>query len=62
VLIKPEILEGSNLLQNFKSPDSNKYNYDAYMTYIEEKLPLETPILFFMHMNAEIGFNTLTSA
>lgn len=31
------------------------------MTYIEEKLPIETPILFYMHMNAEIGFLTLTS-
>jgi len=28
VLIKPELLEGSNLMQNFKSPDSGKYNYD----------------------------------
>lgn len=26
VLIKPEILDGSNLMQNFKSPDSVKYN------------------------------------
>jgi len=28
VLIKPEILDGSNLMMNFKSPDSGKYNYD----------------------------------
>lgn len=54
-------MEGSNLLQNFKSPDGGKYEYDQYMTYIDEKLPMESPILFYMHPNAEIGYLTITS-
>eukprot|EP00744_Colponema_vietnamica_P003537 GILI01005410.1.p1 GENE.GILI01005410.1~~GILI01005410.1.p1 ORF type:complete len:384 (+),score=105.02 GILI01005410.1:124-1152(+) len=33
-------------------------NIDHYRTYIEEKLPAESPLLFGLHPNAEIGFLT----
>ena len=55
-LIKPELLAGYNLSKNFKSPDSSKFNYDAYMKYIIEKLPQESPILFDLHPNAKISY------
>lgn len=57
-LIKPELLTGSNLAPNFRSPEPARYDYDAYKKYIEEKLPPESPLLFFMHPNAEITYLT----
>ena len=46
-LIKPGLLTGSNLAKNFKSPNLSKFKYDANMKYIIEKLPSESPTLFF---------------
>lgn len=61
VLIKPEITQPTfQMAQHFKSPDPAKHDYDAYKNYIETKLPQETPILFGMHPNAEIGYLTQT--
>ena len=57
-LIKPEIKEGMTLMQGFKSPDAGKFERDNYRRYIEEKLPVESPVLFGMHPNAEIGYLT----
>ena len=51
-------MTGCNLAKNFKSPDPSKFNYDAYMKYIIEKLPPESPILFYLHPNAEISYLT----
>jgi dynein heavy chain len=42
----------------FKNPDPVKFDYEQYKKYIEEKLPIESPILFGMHPNAEIGYLT----
>ena len=55
-LIKPELLNGCNLDKNFKSPEPNKINYNAYMKYIIEKLPPESPILFHLHPNTNISY------
>jgi dynein heavy chain len=57
-LIRPEILTGGNLLKNFKSPDQTRLNYAEYTKIIEEKLPAESPISFFLHPNAEISYLT----
>lgn len=57
-LVKPELLTGSNLAPNFKSPDAQRFDYEAYRKYIEEKLPPESPILFYLHPNAEISYLT----
>lgn len=57
-LIKPELLQKCELSPNFKSPDPLKFDYEAYKTYIDTKLPPESPILFGMHPNAEIGYLT----
>jgi dynein heavy chain len=60
VLIKPKIMEGMNmtLAPGFKSPNPEKFNREAYMQYVEEKLPIETPAMFGLHANAEIGYLT----
>jgi len=46
------------LSPGFKSPDPTKFDYEAYRTYIDTKLPTESPVLFGMHPNAEIGYLT----
>ncbi|CAD8057207.1 unnamed protein product [Paramecium primaurelia] len=59
VLIKPELLQpGFNLGPGFKSPDPSKFEYEQYKEYIEKKLPIESPQMFGMHPNAEIGYLT----
>jgi dynein heavy chain, axonemal len=59
-LIKPELLDFNkfNLAPNFKSPDAAKFDWKSYEKYIEDKLPIESPILFELHPNAEISYLT----
>merc|ERR1711871_1450592 len=49
------LLTGHEFQPGFKcvTPDSN---YEACKDYIEDSFPLETPVLFGLHPNAEIGF------
>lgn len=44
-----------SILPGLKMPDPVKSNYDGYLSYIKEKLPVETPLLFGLHANAEIN-------
>ena len=48
------------LAPGFRSPDPTKFDYEAYNKYIEEKLPLESPMMFGLHSNAEINYLTAT--
>jgi dynein heavy chain len=56
----PEQLDGELLLApGFAAPPNS--DYEGYHTYIDEHLPPETPHLYGLHPNAEIGFLTTTS-
>ncbi|NXH09440.1 DYH9 protein, partial [Bucco capensis] len=58
--IKPEMLEGELLLApGFPLPGNMDYN--GYHQYIDDALPPESPYLYGLHPNAEIGFLTHTS-
>jgi len=60
-LLIPELLNNLTLtpaVSMFKSPDATKMDYAHYQKFIEERLPPETPQLFGLHPNAEIGFLT----
>ncbi|KAB0403084.1 hypothetical protein E2I00_017091, partial [Balaenoptera physalus] len=58
--IKPEILEGElSLAPGFPLPGN--MDYSAYHQYIDAELPPESPHLYGLHPNAEIGFLTQTS-
>uniref|UniRef100_A0A7M4EWH0 Dynein axonemal heavy chain 9 n=1 Tax=Crocodylus porosus TaxID=8502 RepID=A0A7M4EWH0_CROPO len=58
--IKPEMLEGELLLApGFPLPGNMDYN--SYHQYIDDALPAESPYLYGLHPNAEIGFLTQTS-
>jgi len=53
-------MQGMNmtLAPGFRSPDPQKFDRNAYIKYVEEKLPAETPAMFGLHANAEIGYLT----
>ena len=48
-----------NLAPGFPIPPNS--DYKTYHTYIDEALPPESPYLYGLHPNAEIGFLTATS-
>lgn len=60
VLIKPAILQEMQLTLTvgFKSPKPEKFNREAYVKYVDEKLPVEDPKMFGLHPNAETGYLT----
>jgi dynein heavy chain len=60
ILVRPDILKGMNLTlaPGFRSPDPNKFDRNAYVKYVDEKLPPEDPRMFGLHPNAEIGYLT----
>ncbi|NWW98330.1 DYH17 protein, partial [Caloenas nicobarica] len=58
--VQPEMLDGEvYLAPGFLIPPS--LDYKGYHQYIDENLPSESPYLYGLHPNAEIGFLTLTS-
>nr|XP_029540762.1 LOW QUALITY PROTEIN: dynein heavy chain 9, axonemal [Oncorhynchus nerka] len=58
--IKPEMMEGElYLAPSFPLPGNMDYN--TYHQYIDDTLPAESPYLYGLHPNAEIGFLTQTS-
>ncbi|XP_062858858.1 dynein heavy chain 9, axonemal isoform X2 [Trichomycterus rosablanca] len=58
--IKPEMMEGEMYLApGFPLPGN--MDYKGYHQYIDEALPAESPYLYGLHPNAEIGFLTHTS-
>ncbi|MGH0141371.1 UNVERIFIED_CONTAM: hypothetical protein FKN15_073834 [Acipenser sinensis] len=60
VFIKPEMMEGElSLAPGFPLPGNMDYN--GYHQYIDDVLPPESPYLYGLHPNAEIGFLTQTS-
>ncbi|KAM7382161.1 hypothetical protein PAMA_012837 [Pampus argenteus] len=58
--IKAEMMEGELCLApGFPLPGNMDYN--SYHQYIDDTLPAESPYLYGLHPNAEIGFLTQTS-
>ncbi|XP_039966059.1 dynein beta chain, ciliary [Bactrocera tryoni] len=58
-LLQQELIDGDfELCPGFPAPPN--LDYQGYHSYIDEVLPAESPVLYGLHANAEIGF--LTSA
>uniref|UniRef100_A0A7N8YQ50 Dynein, axonemal, heavy chain 9 n=1 Tax=Mastacembelus armatus TaxID=205130 RepID=A0A7N8YQ50_9TELE len=58
--IKPDMMEGElYLAPGFPLPGN--LDYDSFHQYIDDTLPGESPYLYGLHPNAEIGFLTQTS-
>nr|XP_033200758.1 dynein beta chain, ciliary-like isoform X1 [Bombus vancouverensis nearcticus] len=57
--LKTELVEGElYLAPDFLVPPNS--DYDAYHQYVDNYLPAESPVLYGLHPNAEIGFLTQT--
>ncbi|KAK0098489.1 hypothetical protein PV326_007920 [Microctonus aethiopoides] len=58
--LQPDLVDGELLLApGFAAPRNSEYN--DYHRYIDEYLPSESPALYGLHPNAEIGFLTATA-
>ncbi|XP_017887523.2 dynein beta chain, ciliary-like [Ceratina calcarata] len=58
--LKPELVEGElYLAPDFLVPPNS--DYAAYHQYVDDFLPAESPVLYGLHSNAEIGFLTSTA-
>ncbi|RLN78111.1 hypothetical protein BBJ28_00010518 [Nothophytophthora sp. Chile5] len=51
-----EILKGKELTEGFKCPDPFSFSYSKYASYIESQLPSESPTVYGLHPNAEVGY------
>lgn len=58
VLINPGLFEAMELGPGFRSPDANALDYAGYISHVDEKLPPDSPNMFGLHPNAEIGYLT----
>jgi len=61
LLIRKEILNNMQLTmtQGFRSPDPSRMpTKESYLNFVDEKLPVESPNMFGLHPNAEIGYLT----
>ncbi|XP_054276549.1 dynein beta chain, ciliary [Macrosteles quadrilineatus] len=59
-LMQPDLVDGELFLApGFSAPPNT--DYLGYHTYIDECMPPESPYLYGLHPNAEIGFLTTTS-
>ncbi|NXK90148.1 DYH17 protein, partial [Formicarius rufipectus] len=58
--VQPEMLEGEVFLApGFAVPP--RLDYEGYHQYVDDNLPGESPHLYGLHPNAEMGFLTITS-
>lgn len=58
--MQPDLVDGElYLAPNFPAPPNT--DYLGYHNYIDEMMPAESPYLYGLHPNAEIGFLTTTS-
>jgi dynein heavy chain len=57
---REELFSGLELAPGFKSPSPNEMGYNDYIKYAES-MPAESPLLFGLHPNAEIGYLTNSS-
>ncbi|RYG69831.1 hypothetical protein EON64_01755, partial [archaeon] len=58
VLINDQLFNFLELGPGFKSPDPTTLDYEGYLSYVDEKLPQDSPTMFGLHPNAEIGYLT----
>jgi dynein heavy chain len=58
VFMQPDILSGFELAPGFKVPDMSAMSYSDIASYFTTSLPNESPPMFGLHPNAEIGYLT----
>ena len=58
VLVNDQLFNFLELGPGFKSPDPTTLDYQGYLDYVDAKLPSDSPTMFGLHPNAEIGYLT----
>jgi dynein heavy chain len=58
VIFRQELLKKQMLAPKLQSPDPGTYTYEEYKNLISNNLPSESPVIYGLHPNAEIGFLT----
>ena len=58
VLVNNQLFSGLELGPGFKAPDPTQFDYNGFLQYTEDHLPPDSPQMFGLHPNAEIGYLT----
>jgi dynein heavy chain, axonemal len=58
VIFNEKLTQKMELAPKLVAPDPNTMNYESYSQFIAKNLPAETPLIYGLHPNAEIGFLT----
>ena len=58
VIVQETLLNRGELAPGILSPDAAAYDYNSYQTVINKSLPAESPLIYGLHPNAEVGFLT----
>jgi dynein heavy chain, axonemal len=58
VIFKEALCKKCELAPKLISPDAKVFEYDSYSQLIKSGLPAESPLIYGLHPNAEIGFLT----
>ena len=61
VLVNEKLFDGLELGPGFKSPNGSELDYEGYLHFVEQHLPADSPGMFGLHPNAEIGYLTNAS-
>ena len=58
VLVNKDLFNGLELGPGFKAPDPSQLDFAGFLQYTEDNLPPDSPQMFGLHPNAEIGYLT----
>jgi dynein heavy chain len=58
VIVNDKLHQGMEFGPGFKSPAAETLDYEGYINYTETDLPADSPSMFGLHPNAEIGYLT----
>jgi len=58
VIMNEKLLQRGELAPKLNCPDPIAWNYNMYLDMIDRSLPKESPTIYGLHPNAEIGFLT----
>jgi dynein heavy chain len=58
VIFNEALLKKGQLATGLVAPDPTSFDYNSYSRFIENQLPQESPGIYGLHSNAEIGFLT----
>merc|ERR1711916_333051 len=58
VLVNEKLFDKMELGPGFRSPDPTTLDFEGYAAFVDHTLPADSPSMFGLHPNAEIGYLT----